>query len=153
MGNQALQLADEIQEPAVVLVIQIRQVLTHFTALPCQLAAQLPATVEIIDTLKRHHVGTLIGIGIFLTGTVKIIQIGVLAQNVQPVLIHRTISQPNIKLGKASVILAGIVIVAVGKIQLANTGPFFVNQKTQIIYSRLQIYTGTRQTPCNYWNS
>ena len=51
-------------------------------------------------------------------------------------MIHRTISQPDIKFGKTSVILAGIVVVAVGEIQFANTGPFFVDQKTQIICSQ-----------------
>ena len=55
-------------------------------------------------------------------------------------MIHRTISQPDIKFGKTSVILAGIVVVAVGEIQLANTGPFFVDQKTQIIGSQPLCY-------------
>ena len=46
---------------------------THFTAFPRQLAAQFPAPVEIIDAFKRYHVRTLIGTGIFLASTIKII--------------------------------------------------------------------------------
>ncbi len=52
-----------------------------------------------------------------------------LAEDVQAVVIHWTAGLPNIKFRKTPIILASIVIVAIGKIQFANTSPFFVDKK------------------------